>query len=232
VRAARAEGTTDLFLARLAIGVGVAGFVIGPTIWDSWHLIEALKDPELAHYEISRRGRDTLALEGAINEESGAAILEAMESAPFKTLWITSHGGLVDAAERLAAEIDARGIEVVADGHCISACVMLLAASRMPSAVTETEITFHQPQEIIAALDPDNRIPEAQRLWLMRDYFARTRIPSWALERMMESEYWTPTFGQLVKMGLLQFVYERDTGMRIYVGTYCDEGPERCTLPR
>lgn len=196
------------------VGIGVIVAVLGPNLIDGWRMNQALRDPSLAEFTVERFDRTTVRFDGAINDQSVAAVLRELDDRRVKTLWITSHGGLIDPAEQLASRVRSLRVEVVAEDYCISACVMVLVASPNAAAVTETEITFHQPQEVIHALDRRNAISDTERLDGMRSYFARFDLPDWAIERMLESEYWTPTCKELVEMGIIQYVYDRESRAR------------------
>ena len=203
------------------VSVGVVVALLGPNVIDGWRVVSALNDPSLADFTVEQIDRRTLRFEGAINDQSVAAVLTALEDTRIKTLWITSQGGLVWPAQKLAERIKERRIEVVAEDHCISACVMILSVSPNAAFVNGTSIVFHQPQEVIRPLDSDNAIPEGQRLREMRSYFAWAGLPDWAIDRMMESEFWSPSCQELVEMGLIQHFYDRETGARYSLSDSC-----------
>jgi len=67
------------------------------------------------------------------------------ESPAVKEVLLTSRGGRMLEAERMAALIRARGLDTRVHDHCLSACTSLLLAGRTRTAPETAKIGFHQP---------------------------------------------------------------------------------------
>jgi len=72
-----------------------------------------------------------------------AAVLAAAPKA--RTLVLTSPGGRILEAERIAEAVRARGLDTRVDDACMSACTEILLAGRSRSAPARARIGFHQP---------------------------------------------------------------------------------------
>jgi hypothetical protein len=100
---------------------------------------------EIARMTVSKDGAQLL-VEG--NLASGAAErFESLlgKSPAVKELVLTSPGGRMLEAERMAALIRKRGLDTRVADHCMSACTSLLLAGRTRTAPETAQIGFHQP---------------------------------------------------------------------------------------
>jgi hypothetical protein len=100
---------------------------------------------EIAEMKVSKDGRD-LVVRG--NLAAGAADrFEALlaGSPAVKNVVLTSRGGRMLEANRMAASIRERRLDTRVDDYCMSACTSLLLAGRERTAPEEARIGFHQP---------------------------------------------------------------------------------------
>lgn len=195
---------------------------------DSLKALAALEDETLAAYTVERRGETDLILTGALNDDSVDEVLHALEDPAIRILRVNSHGGLIAPAIRLAEHIRDDEVMVMAEGQCVSACVMLLAASPYAAIWPGTEVTFHRAEPVAEFTNPDVRRQSAAFLAeadaTLRDF----GVADWALETAGRQEYWTPTLEQQVRMGLIGFVFDPDRMTFARAADYCARHPARC----
>jgi hypothetical protein len=100
---------------------------------------------EIARMTVSKDGRQ-LRLEGNLAAGAAARFESLVERSPaVKEVVLTSPGGRMLEAERMAALIRAKGLDTRVDGHCLSACTSVLLAGRTRTAPETARIGFHQP---------------------------------------------------------------------------------------
>jgi hypothetical protein len=73
------------------------------------------------------------------------------------TLKISSVGGLVDQALRLAEHVERRRLTVVAEGQCLSACILIAVASPHSYATPDAVFGFHHTSPIAELTSPAAR---------------------------------------------------------------------------
>jgi hypothetical protein len=110
--------------------------------------LHSLHDPLLTEYTIERRGDTDLILTGAINKRSTTEVIQALDDPAIKILRVNSRGGLIDPAIKLSRYIRENEVMVMAEVECISACVMLLAASPYAAIYPGTRVTFHRAEPL------------------------------------------------------------------------------------
>jgi hypothetical protein len=109
---------------------------------DLVRIMVVIQDPSFTEYSIERVGDTDLIFRGAINEKSAGEIISALENSSITILRVSSHGGMIPAAIRLGRHIRGNEIMVMAEEQCISACVILLAASPYAAIYPGTRVTF------------------------------------------------------------------------------------------
>jgi membrane-bound ClpP family serine protease len=130
---------------------------VGTATIDLTRTLQSLRDPLLNEYAIERRGDTDLIFTGAINEISTTEVIRALEDPAIKILRVNSRGGLIDPAIRLARHIRENKVMVMAEVECISACVMLLAASPYAAISPGTKVTFHRAEPLAEFTNPEIR---------------------------------------------------------------------------
>ena len=100
---------------------------------------------EIARMTVSKDGR-RLHVDGTIAAGAAERFDGLLRESPaVKEILLTSPGGRMLEAERMAALIRARGLDTRVDGHCLSACTSLLLAGRTRTAPESARVGFHQP---------------------------------------------------------------------------------------
>jgi ATP-dependent protease ClpP protease subunit len=85
-------------------------------------------------------------LQGTIGEGSAAEVERAFdEHTQIETVMLSSRGGRLAEAERIAALIKRRYLNTTVRGSCVSACTYILIAGHRRSASETSKIGFHQP---------------------------------------------------------------------------------------
>jgi hypothetical protein len=100
---------------------------------------------EIARMTVSGDGRQLL-VRGNLASGAAARFEGLLRSSPkVREVVLTSPGGRMLEAERMAALIRARGLDTRVKDHCLSACTNLLLAGRTRTAPETARIGFHQP---------------------------------------------------------------------------------------
>jgi hypothetical protein len=100
---------------------------------------------EIARMTVSKDGLQ-LRLDGNLASGAAARFESVLRQSPsVKAVILTSPGGRMLEAQRMAALIRARGLDTRVEGHCMSACTSLLLAGRTRTAPETARIGFHQP---------------------------------------------------------------------------------------
>lgn len=89
----------------------------------------------------------SLLLRGSLGGGSAARVKAALAETP-AVQWVRldSPGGRLLEAEAIAAEVKRLGLDTHVEGHCASACTLVLLAGRTRTAAPEAQIGFHRPQ--------------------------------------------------------------------------------------
>lgn len=214
--------------ATVATAALMSFYTAGTQSIDALRMIEALAAPELRDYAIERRGSGEIHLAGALNDTSVDQTIDALDVPGTRVLTITSHGGLMKPAQRLARFVRKTNLRVVADGECASACTVILAASPYAAITEGTRITFHRPEPVVSFLTPGLNRANLARAHDTLSTYSDFGIAPWAVEMMARQQYWTPSLSQLVDMGLLASIYLPRQGTFVWARDYCAGSPRRC----
>ena len=109
--------------------------------------LAAGRDPvgEIADMKVSKGGRE-LVLDGAIAAGAAQRFETMLHAHPrVDTLVLTSPGGRILEAERIAAMVRARRLRTQVDAVCMSACTNILLAGEERTAEERARIGFHAP---------------------------------------------------------------------------------------
>jgi hypothetical protein len=199
------------------------------TAHDLVKILVAIQDPTLMDYEIERVGDTDLIFRGAINEKSVSEIIGALEDSSIEILCVRSHGGIIPAAIRLARHIRGNEIMVMAEEQCISACVILLAASPSAAIYPGTKVTFHRFESVAEFTSPEIRAQNTLYLAEAEGIFREFGVADWAIETAGRQQFWTPTVDQLIGMGLIVYIYDSDQKLFVAATEFCVHDPERCS---
>ena len=149
----------------------------------------------IAQMRVSPDGRDLL-VSGAIAAGSAERFAEVLAGAPgVEKVVLTSVGGRMLEAGRMADLIRARGLDTQVQDHCMSACTNLLLAGRDRFAAEDARIGFHQPSFPGASADElRDAIAETRE-----SYLAAGVDPLFAARAMAvpAQGMWFPSFNEL-----------------------------------
>lgn len=212
----------------LVLGAGVAAIVgLPPIIRDYVAVIAAIQSPRYAEYRIEERGESELVLVGAINDESVDEVIRALNH-PSPVLRITSRGGLVESAIRLARFVRDRRTPVIAEEECLSACVLVLAASPNVTVVLGSQISFHHVEPIAEYISTQLRKRHERYVEQVAGYYREFGIPDWAIDRMARERVWTPSIGHLIEMGIIDMIFDPTSEQLVPAVAYCASHPQEC----
>jgi ATP-dependent protease ClpP protease subunit len=211
------------------LGVLVATGTTITTTNDLIKLLSSLQDPALLEYAVERIRETDLVFTGAINEKSTKEIISALEDRSIKILRVNSHGGLIAPAIRLARHIRSNNVMVMGEGECISACVMLLAASPYAAVYPGTKVTFHRVEPVVEFTNPQLRAENAIYLAEAEDVYREFGVAEWAIETARRQQFWTPTVYQQIEMGLIVYIYDPDEESFLFANEYCTYDAGRCS---
>jgi hypothetical protein len=152
---------------------------------------------EIARMEVSKDGSE-LVVSGNLANGAAARFQELLERSPkVRTIVLSSPGGRLLEAKRIAALIRKRGLDTRVADLCSSACTNVLLAGRIRTAPEEARIGFHQPS-----------FPGMNE-WELRDGIEETRSeylaagvdPNFVARAMVTpaQSMWFPTPEQLVE---------------------------------
>ena len=197
--------------AQVMLVLGLIGTVdsYAPLIQDSVSLALLESSDMSQRYFIEYAGTTDVQLTGYINRKSVAAVMDAFSSDADRTaLVIDSPGGILVDAFRLADFIVENGLIVGITDSCVSACVLLLAASPNSLASPSAELIFHRPVE-----RADFSSPELQAGMLVEtlEYYNRFEqygVPAASIERFKENEFTPISLGEAYESGIIDSIWE------------------------
>jgi hypothetical protein len=155
----------------------------------------------VAAMRVSPDRRD-LILTGAIAAGTAERFGQVLANAPHvEKIVLTSTGGRMLEAQRMAELIRARGLDSEVDGHCMSACTELLLAGRERYADEEARIGFHQPS--FPGARPEELRTEIEGM--RQDYVAAGVDPAfaWRAISVPAEGMWFPGFEEMLQAGVL-----------------------------
>ncbi|MET1112474.1 MAG: hypothetical protein ABWX67_13205 [Allosphingosinicella sp.] len=122
---------------------------------------------EIARMTVSKDGRQ-LSVEGNLAAGAAARFESLLGRSPaVKEVVLTSPGGRMLEAERMAASMRRRGLDSRVAGHCLSACTSLLLAGRIRTAPEAAKIGFHRPSfPGVSAYALDDAVERTRREYL------------------------------------------------------------------
>ena len=110
---------------------------------------------------------------------------------------------------------------VVAEEECISACVMVLAASPTAAVFPGTTVMFHRAEPLVEFANPELRKQQALLLREAEEIYREFGIADWAVETAGRQQFWTPTLEQMIRMNLIDFIYDPASGDFVPAARYC-----------
>ncbi len=149
-----------------------------------------------AQTQVAADGASILLL-GPLGSGSGERFAAALAGAPdARLVHLSSPGGRLFEARRIAAEVRRRGLDTYVDGECASACTVVLMAGRDRGATPNARIGFHRSRFGGAWSGADPLIGLYRADGLPRDFLARVAAtPS--------ASMWYPTRDELAAAGVV-----------------------------
>lgn len=155
--------------------------------------------------------------------------MTALDEGRFGTLRITSDGGLLGAAARLARRIREHGVTVVVEDHCFSACVFLLAASPAGTISPDADIVLHRTMPLASTLPA---MPLTMDQTVNRELFREFGVRAAVYGPLRNSVFWRPTLRQMVRGRLIDFVIDPDSATPIPAAEWCAGHAAECDAAR
>ncbi|MBV9931554.1 MAG: hypothetical protein JO013_11505 [Alphaproteobacteria bacterium] len=156
---------------------------------------------EIADMKVSPDGRE-LILRGNIAVGAADRFDTVLAAAPqAKTLVLSSPGGRIFEAERIAEAVRKRGLDTRVDDACMSACTDILLAGRDRSAPARARIGFHQPD--FPGLSDAERY---RATMAMHDRYVAAGVKEafvWQAMQPPPQSMWFPTADELVDANVL-----------------------------
>ena len=156
---------------------------------------------EVAEMRVTANG-DELLVRGNLSQGAAERFRSVLGAAPgVKTVILTSRGGRMLEAERMAAMVRARELDTRVDDFCMSACTSVLVAGRNRSAPNLARIGFHEPS--FPGLRGSELRGAAERM--RAAYVAAGVDPNfvWRAVTVPADDMWFPTNQELVEANVL-----------------------------
>jgi len=156
---------------------------------------------EVAEMKVTAEG-DELLVRGNLSQGAAERFRAVLGAAPaVKTVILTSRGGRMLEAERMAAIVRARELDTRVDDFCMSACTSVLLAGRNRSAPNLARIGFHQPS--FPGLRGSGLRDAVERM--RSDYVEAGVDPTfvWKAVAVPADDMWFPTNQELVEANVL-----------------------------
>lgn len=156
------------------------------------------RDPMGPPAEISTdRSGTSLTLKGTITVGTGARFEQALAAAPkVRLVQLSSPGGRILEAQRVAAAIRERKLDTRVDDVCASACTFILIAGRNRTSNEDARIGFHQPSFPGLSAEQNAGAVEA-----MRSAYSRSGIEEAFVQKAMTtpaSSIWFPDMREMI----------------------------------
>lgn len=217
-------------VAKFMVVLGVIRAVVeySTLAQDFSSLMDVAHDPTFIEYEVEQRGETDVFFTGAITNESVDDVLLALTKPNTEVLQVNSRGGLLIPAIRLGRHIRQFNVQVIVNGQCLSACVLLLAASQDASIVLGSTVAFHRPQAVADFTNSTVQQAVSDSVWESNLFLQEMGVPRWAMEEANRHEFWYPTLGQLVEMELIKFVYDPSISRYVPGERFCRLRNDQC----
>jgi hypothetical protein len=156
---------------------------------------------EVAEMKVSADGRELL-VRGNLAVGAADRFEAVLGTAPkVTTLVLSSPGGRIFEAERIAEAVRRRGLDTRVDDACMSACTDILLAGRDRSAPARARIGFHQP-DFPGVSDAERR----RMIFAMHDRYVAAGVKEafvWQAIEPPPQSMWFPTADELIDANVL-----------------------------
>lgn len=140
------------WLARISLALGALQVLVSvlfgflPSLDEFWSMARGIDPIGQAKFSVSADGR-SLRLDGVIGMGDGErlkALLSSEATRGLKRVELSSPGGRVREAERMAAALKEHGHEARAVGTCASACTLVFLAGKPRQLAPDGQLGFHR----------------------------------------------------------------------------------------
>ncbi len=211
------------YLARVMVGVGLAQSIwtLGPVTHDLVQVILLRQSDIGTQYSIQMTETSDIALVGYINPSSVDAVLEHFKQPDRRFLIISSAGGMLTDAFRLADLVREREIMVVTEGACASSCLLVLAASPRGAVIPGTQLLFHNPQPAVTILDADAKAVIANDLNQYYERFLTYGASADFISRMKAQSETPLGLREAAGANIIKLVWDEGEESFLPVDEYC-----------
>jgi hypothetical protein len=155
----------------------------------------------IADMDVSKNGRD-LIVDGHIAAGAAKRFEAVLNAHPgIRRIVLTSPGGRVLEAERIAAMIRERGLDTQVDAVCMSACTNILLAGHERTAEESARVGFHAP-----SFPGFNKAEMRNGVATMREAYLAAGVHPYFVERALitpAESMWFPSYEELESAGVL-----------------------------
>jgi hypothetical protein len=145
---------------------------------------------------------EAIIVDGALGWGSAARFAAVVARAPrARTIYLSSPGGLLVEAERIAAIVRRNALATYVEFGCLSACTMILLSGTDRAAAPSARIGFHRP--IWTAARPDGGPGQMEAA---RSFYERAGIPPAFTDRVFATpndDMWYPSYEELLAARVL-----------------------------
>ncbi len=190
-----------LLLAILKLSHDSGGAV--PLLREHWQVATGAQPGPEPEITVRPDGRSVL-FAGSFNDGATDALERVLLEQPLvQTIVLRSSGGWLREGERMADIVRRLGLDTAVEGHCESACTLVLLAGRERLATPQARVGFHGGRSVGAGVDPQDSALLTQRLL---EGYRSAGIPADFLAQVASvpnGRVWYPTHEELLASGVL-----------------------------
>jgi hypothetical protein len=87
---------------------------------------------------------------------------------------------------------------------------------------------FHRAEPLVEFANPELRRQQAQSLLEAVEIYREFGIADWAIETADRQQFWTPTLDQMIRMNLIDLIYDPEHERLVPAAGYCMGHPTSC----
>lgn len=143
----------------------------------------------------------TIQLRGPLGSGSAVAFERVVNSSNATKVTLSSPGGRIHEALRIASLIRRKGLDTTVAGHCSSACTLVLLAGRTRTVLPSARVGFHQSSMAGNSAADDDLASET-----FRSEFRSAGVPEEFIKRAFDtpsSSMWYPSEAELLQVRIL-----------------------------
>jgi hypothetical protein len=186
-------------IAKIAVAISIAGMtaglsqIYGPLIREVAPL--AVGNDRLGPFTVTVvNGGRTILVQGALRQGAADEIGKVLDATPSATsLVLSSHGGRLFEAGRLAGMVRQRSLSTGVADFCESACTYVFLAGKERMATRDAKFGFHNPAFPVSDLFDSGREYQSR-------IYREAGLPNWFIEhvkRLSAEEMWYPDYYEL-----------------------------------